>query len=215
MPTRITVLLTAFLAAGCSAPMTGRSDVAPSLNAPVGRDAAIATLPASAGFVINVAERRYSNGVVQEITLKGDPTTHGENRLTVAVRRPAGLDGSGTNPLKIDRPDARSIRAEIAERFPGIQMTVSTVVERNAYGTFGYAGGRGPSGDSCLYAWQFIDDMPAVAEGSRLAFLSPSSPMSLRLRICRANHGEQELVEMMRRIVLYGSDQSRYSQNYQ
>jgi len=197
------------LAACSETMMIGESNVEPSLVQRVGHTEAMAALPDRAGRVINVAERRYSNGIVQEITLEGDATTQGENGLTIAMRGGNAIAGAGTNPLKIERPSERAIQAELYEKFPRNRMTIAATSERNGYGPFGYATGRGPDGGRCLYGWQMLDNAPDPT-GRATTFLSPNKPMSIRARICRDGVSDEELVGLMKKLVIFGRPESGY-----
>ena len=51
---------------------------------------------------------------------------------------------------------------------------------KNTYGPYGLAIGQAPHGARCLYAWQWIEDGPALDPAT-----GAPGPFSLRVRICR------------------------------
>jgi len=152
---------------------------------PERRASAVVALPAWIGRPTRLRERDEAGAFAQTIVLgstpRGDP---GENAIRVGVWR----SGSAPEPLGDgsldvpDKPTEAGIRAEMADAFPGIAMQVVTRPAANAYGPYGLAIGRNGAGARCLYAWQWIAAAPALDAGQ-----DGAAPMSLRVRLCRAD----------------------------
>jgi len=144
----------------------------------------VALLPAWIGRPTSLRERDDADAFEQAITLGGAPRgTAGDNVVLVGMRRLGGGPGrQGDDGLgRLDKPTQEGIRAEMAAAFPGLAMQVVTRPAANAYGPYGLAIGRDPGGARCLYAWQWIAEPPALGPAEAVA------PVSLRVRLCRAD----------------------------
>jgi len=165
----------------------------------------MAQLPPAAGEVVGVLQSRVSGVFTQRIVLAGDRDSGGENTIVVMVdaneRRP------GDFSLAVPRPTQTLIAAELEGQFPGVDMRLSTLWNRNAFGPFGYAIGKAPQGVTCLFAWQYAPGrapglvMDAAAD-SRAASM-PEAPTSVRVRLCRAHAGESEMVAWIRALQVF------------
>lgn len=191
-------LLAAALAAalaGCSSvadpAMLATGSTSASLGVALPADRALASLPAEAGAVVSVVERRGPGGVVrQTVTLAGDAARAGDNRIEVTARE---SDGAST------RIDAETIEAEMAEALPGVAMTVSPRVLAGPAGPIGVA--TGSTGDvACLYAWSTAEARSRAAARTRVLGLDVSvaapSDLSVRVRLCRKGVGEERLAAL-------------------
>lgn len=160
------------------------------LARPVSTGQALVRLPASAGTVLTVVERRSGEVVAQEITLKADASALGENMVRVAIGRLN--DGDPVLAPKVAPARASDIELEMAEAFPRVTMRIAETVSRNAYGPFGYATGT-YGRHTCLYAWQFI---PKIGEGSGPlpGVLAVPRSAALRVRLCRARVPAEDLI---------------------
>jgi len=199
-------LIVAALGGCASAPATGPPQYSASLSTPAMPVRALAALPAAAGDVLTVLEQRRSNAVMQQIILRGDAPTFGENKIIVnaITATPTGRDD-----VRLEQPSDASIEDELAEGFPNIRMTVSLALNHNAYGPFGYALGRSPGAVTCIYAWQWIagEDKPNLLAGMN----APRSfPVSIRVRLCRAGSSEQALVDLIRQLMVNAPDGDAY-----
>lgn len=175
--------LPTFAAAGPSA--------APPLAEQVAPTQALATLPAEAGAVVSVVERRSDHGLTQTITLAGDGAAQGDDRIVVTTRERNG---------KFDRRasvDETAVAEEIAEILPGVAMSVSPRVHTAGALPLGIATGRTAGGFTCLYAWS---DTTARRRGDRTALDwldgDRSADLSLRLRLCRRGLGEDRMIAL-------------------
>lgn len=180
--------------AGCSvAPTTGLT-TASTLGVALPPDRALAALPPEAGSVVSVVERRTGDdGLVQTITLAGDPGSRGDDRIEVTRRE---ASGTGTR----SRVDVETIEAEMAEALPGVAMTVSPRVVTTPTGPVGVATGSPGDGTHCLYAWSNAR-APARATptasflGLQVASVS-SDEMTVRVRLCRRGLGPDRLIAL-------------------
>ena len=169
----------------------GRSDLGyASLMAEVPAARAIIVPPPGGPAVIAVLQRTYQNGISQEIALSTASLTSGQNAFYVSLlnNTASNMDIPETlsfSPLTPDR-----IASEMEERIPGVEMQTSLVYVQNKFGPFGFATGRSPRGDLCLYAWQQI-------EPEKPAILVPGGAISVRLRLCDADAGVDQLLRIM------------------
>ncbi|MCB5175083.1 cellulose biosynthesis protein BcsN [Microvirga lenta] len=177
----------ALAAAGCST----RSDLGfMTLMSEVPATQAIIVPPPGGPAVVAVLQRRYQNGVSQEIALSTASMTLGQNAFYVSMVNDPETLSEIDDTLRIRPLTPEIIQAEMEERFPGIDMRTSLLYAQNKYGPFGFATGRSATGDLCLYAWQQI-------EPSEPAIFMTHGAISLRLRLCDADATEAQLLRTM------------------
>ena len=169
------------------------------LDSTVPIDAALASLPGSAGLVLSVRDTNFSNGLRQTIVLEGPAAMAGENKIVVEALTPPMAGVAPGNDLRLASPSDADIQSELSKLFPGVAMQVSGDVERGPQGPFGYAAGRS-GGLNCLYAWEYL------APRRPLTLLEGASgtgayPASVRVRLCRAEPLANLLADMHRLIV--------------
>lgn len=159
----------------------------------------VAALPMEAGRVVQVRTRRHANGLTQTIVLAADRATRGENVIEVTMRtEPEGERYE--NLVSLKRPDAADIQKELDERFPGADMQMQPFILRNAYGPYGLAAGRQGAGVTCVYVWQWLDDIDAGHKGRHVTLHATEA--SLRMRLCREGMGERQLAELASSLVI-------------
>jgi hypothetical protein len=161
-----------------------------SLSVDPGR--AMIVLPPGSPPVIGVTQRSYENAIAQTISLATRGRTPGENTIQVAFFTAADLpDNTGVegNLLKLPGIDDFAVTQDMEERLPGVAMAPSAIFVQNKYGPFGYAFGRGASGEACLYAWQRIADGDSI-------FRPKSGAISVRIRICDPKASEASLLRL-------------------
>ena len=168
--------------------------------------AAVAMLPAAAGRIVQVAERRYADGLAQDIILEGSRSTRGENRIEVAMRlKPEGATTSD-NLVPLAKTSDVAIASEIEARFPGMHMETVNVLLQNRYGPYGMAAGRSGTGERCIYAWQSMGDIAdpgkAGTPGLASALISPPQPATLRVRLCRSGVSADQLAALINGLVI-------------
>jgi len=164
----------------------------------------LVVLPGETNSVITVLESRVSGVYTQRTVLASDTAASGENAVTVQIdqtdKPPADLGA-------IPRPTTDIIAKELETNFPTVDMQISRAWGHNDFGPFGYAVGKATGGGTCFYAWQFalgptlrlVDD-PQVRSAAESM---PSSPTSIRVRLCRHGLSEAELVAMVRAMQVY------------
>ena len=175
---------------------------------PVSTASAAAMLPPAAGRVIAISERRYADGLSQEIVLGSDRASHGENRIDISMRLNPQNDQVYDNLIPMQKPSDADIAGELQARFPGMDMEPVNVLLQNRYGPYGLAAGKRGNGERCIYAWQWIDDMsgPANPRLSALgsAILNQPQPASLRIRLCRTGVNADQLAGLVEGISIGG-----------
>ena len=167
---------------------------------------AAATLPYAAGRIVQVSERRYKDGVAQEIVLEGERSQRGENRIDISFQLQPESEQLRDNTIKLHRPDEIRIARELEERFPDVAMTTVPVLLQNSYGPYGLAAGlRGA--ERCIYAWQWIDDAGDVTgrPGNAVsAIFTGPTPVSVRIRLCRSGVSADQLAGLVNELVIGG-----------
>ena len=148
-------------------------------------------VPAPGGpAVIAVLQRRYQNGVTQEIALSTASATTGQNTFYVSMVKEPETVSEIDDTLRVRRLTQEIVQEEMEERLPGIDMRTSLIYVQNKYGPFGFATGRSATGDTCLYAWQQIEPNEPV-------LFMPGGTISIRLRLCDADATEEQLLRTM------------------
>ncbi len=155
--------------------------------APIG---AAVELP-GAGRIADVSQTRFRDGFAQRVAYAGAPQNYAE----ISLRTGEGGDRFGAS-VPMSKPTQFGIAAELASRFPGQVMRVSTTLHRNGYGPVGLA-----LGSDCLYAWQWIDlqgQRRSRSGGDSLFGASPERAASIRIRLCRT--GSATLSDLVRAV---------------
>ncbi|MFB2549456.1 cellulose biosynthesis protein BcsN [Ensifer soli] len=160
---------------------------APALATAVPASQALASLPLLDGRVSEVRQTLGSGHVEQVIVLPNDTDLAGENAVYVV----AGRADAGNRILRA--PTERELRAEMAERLPGLRMSLSTVIADNPQGGFGYATGPAGRSGSCVYAWQLVRGKGGIGAGY---------PAQVRLRFCHPTIGEDRIAGLMTSLTL-------------
>ncbi|MDP4023020.1 cellulose biosynthesis protein BcsN [Methylobacterium sp. NEAU 140] len=160
----------------------------------------VAVLPDWIGRPLRLRERDEPDAFEQVVTLP--PAPRGATRENLVLLRMSRTASAALGPA-VDgmmlggRPTEAGIRAELAAAFPDTPMQVVTRSAANAYGPYGLAIGRAPSGARCLYAWQWIADAPVLDPADRAA-----GPLSLRVRLCRDDMTLEAMAAAVNRLTL-------------
>lgn len=168
---------------------------------------AVLWLPQAAGAVVKLRERHYINGTRQEIILKGNKLTPGENVIDVSIRTSSSQSGK---ILEIGPPSRDGIRNEILSRFPKTRMSIVTQPRRNRFGPFGLAIGRRANGARCVFAWQWIDDLrshvPNMSNFGKFGALIGRRALatSIRIKLCRGGTTVDQLASYLEALRLNG-----------
>ncbi len=86
--------------------------------------------------ILTVINRNYSNAVQQDVILRSDATTPGQNYLKVQIFGPQKAEDTGKDGLSESSLRASSISREIRSAFPGVAMSMSAEYLQNNYGAF-------------------------------------------------------------------------------
>jgi hypothetical protein len=148
--------------------------------------------------IVRVVSAVFPNAVRQEIFLATQARTVGENKISVIQFIGKGGDGSDARLRDIPFTQV-NLTEEALEAWPATGMAVSPYYVQNSYGPFGYAIGKPPNGDTCIYAWQ------RIAPTLRPSGATDRGAVTIRLQLCRLGASEQELVEIMYRLRLNSS----------
>jgi hypothetical protein len=156
--------------------------------------------PPGGPAVVAVIERRYRNGIEQDIALRTQSSVPGQNSIQVKFVGP-DVEGANTDKtLSSVRLTEGAISREIRSAFAGIPMARTASYLQNNYGAFSYAVGRSRSGDTCIYGWQQIRS----STDARNTFHNLGS-IQMRLRFCDAEQSEQALLATMYGYTINGS----------
>ena len=195
------VLLALVPLAGCSdlgdmrgtAPFVAASGPA-TLAVEVGADRALARLPAEAGAVVSVTERREKDRLTQTIALSGDGVTPGTNRVSVVA--------ASRDPERSRRVTAETIAAELEAEVPEADMRPVPQMIAGSGAPIGLATGRTANGGTCIYAWQESDVRPNGGRGG--IFADERVDLSVRVRLCRRDLSEDRAIALVEGLRLRG-----------
>ena len=165
----------------------------PPLAEAIAPGAALAALPLEAGRIVSVVQTRRADGVDQKITLVGDAASRGDNEIAVRSR-------VHQRARQLPPTDEASILAEMAERLPGVAMTITPSVVVAPAGPIGIATGRTGSGVTCVYAWSdgTGNRRSGLATARLLGVDGPEgNDLEIRVRLCRHGIGEERLAAMV------------------
>lgn len=158
----------------------------------VATEKAFALPPPGGPAVTAILETRHSNAVQQDILLGTSARSTGQNMLRVQLFGPIKRSTAGQTAVREGYLPLRDIGSELRQLFPGTRMVRSPYYVQNRYGPFGYAAGRSPSGDTCLYGWQKL-----ASTGLTQTWVGNKGSIQIRLRLCDQNASEQELLRTM------------------
>jgi len=168
----------------------GRSDLGyASLMSEVPATRAIVVPPPGGPSVVSVLQQQYQDGISQEIALSTASLTSGQNAFYVSLLNNTAGNMELPNTLSLPSMMPDRLQREMEERMPGVEMETSLVYVQNRFGPFGFATGRSPRGDLCLYAWQQI-------EPGEPAIFVPGGAVSVRMRLCDADASVDQLLRV-------------------
>jgi hypothetical protein len=158
----------------------------------VSADQAMVMPPPAGPAIVSVIERRYDNAVEQEIHLATSAQTPGQNMIRAqffGTTRPFQMSSNGLTSTPVTEA---GINSEIRRAMPTVRMARSQFYVQNNYGPFGYAFGRGPGTDLCMFAWQQIRSPTGT-----ISPLANWGSIQIRVRVCEAGATEQRLLGLM------------------
>lgn len=150
--------------------------------------------------IISVISRTYSNAVQQEVILRSDARTPGQNYFKIEMFGPQRAEDTGKDGLSSGGLRASSISREIRSAFPGLAVSTSAEYLQNAYGAFSYASGKGAGDDSCIYAWQYIRSPEDMRQGFKNL-----GRINVSLRLCQSGVTVRDLLAVMYNYTITGS----------
>ena len=153
---------------------------------------AVIMTPPGGPAIISVLEKQFANATEQQIMLRTDARTPGQNAIRAVFFGTRNYSRMNGNNLSYQSITDRRIDQEMREELPGIRMVRSPYYVQNNYGPFGYAFGRGSGSDLCLYGWQQI--RPGR---DSLAAAGQAGTIQIRLRFCEAGASEDDLLGIM------------------
>jgi hypothetical protein len=153
-------------------------------------------VPAEAGAVVAVAERRQRetrdlSTVSQRLILMGDMRTTGENAVEITFKSASNLDDF--HDLTGDE-----VSAALQDQFPNHPMAVSQRVIGNGLGPYVVAVGA-LNGENCVLAWQRVKQKPTDAAAGKLSIID------MRIRICRTDRSVEQIVATLPRFIVIQS----------
>jgi len=157
----------------------------------------IVLLPPGAGGYLRVVQTQYTNALEQTISLTTDARSPSQNYIKVqsfsGVAHSVSEGGLQDIPLaNLDMPgEARGV-VNFAD------MKLSPYYVQNSYGPFGYSMGRTATNDTCMYAWQRIEEHKSP--GGSIA----RGAINLRMQLCGYQATEEELLNAMLNLRIRG-----------
>lgn len=182
---------------GCNNPGGIRPSGAPKMLPP---EEALIFPPPGGPEIISVISRTYSNAVQQDVILRSDARTPGQNYFKIEMFGPQRAEDTGKDGLSSGSLRASSISREIRSAFPGLPVSTSAEYLQNAYGAFSYASGRGAGDDSCIYAWQYIRSPEDMRQGFKNL-----GRINVSLRLCQSGVTVRDLLAVMYNYTITGS----------
>ncbi|SCX11836.1 hypothetical protein DSM25558_1550 [Agrobacterium sp. DSM 25558] len=187
----------AMVLSGCNNPGGIRPSGAPKMLPP---EEALIFPPPGGPEVISVISRTYSNAIEQQVILRSDARTPGQNYLKVELYGPQRAEDTGKDGLSSSSLRPSSISREIRSAFPGAHLATSAEYLQNAYGAFSYASGRGAGDDTCVYGWQHIRSPEDMRQGFKNL-----GRINVTLRLCQSGVTVRDLLTVMYNYTITGS----------
>lgn len=187
----------AVVLSGCNNPGGIRPSGAPKMLPP---EEALIFPPPGGPEIISVINRTFSNAVQQDVILRSDARTPGQNYLKIELFGPQRAEDTGKDGLSSGSLRASSISREIRAAVPGASLATSAEYLQNAYGAFSYASGRGSGDDTCIYAWQHIRSPVDMRQGFKNL-----GRINVTLRLCQSGVTARDLLTVMYNYTITGS----------
>lgn len=153
---------------------------------------AILMPPPGSFSVAGITQKRFSNGLQQEIFLSTTSAVPGQNVVQMRLYGTRNDLRYRDDHLRFRTVTEAGIDAEMRGTLPGIPMKRSPYLVQNDYGAFGYAFGRPSPTELCLYAWQQL----RTPEGEKPPFAGFGA-VQIRVRLCETGATERKLLAFM------------------
>ncbi len=150
--------------------------------------------------IVAVVNRTYSNAVAQQVILRSEATTPGQNYLKAEFFGPQQAGDTDRDALTFRGFRASSVAREIRAEFPGEAIAMSANYLQNGYGAFSYAAGKGHGDDMCLYGWQDIRSPESMRQDYRNL-----GRIKVRLRLCQSGASVERLLAVMYNYTITGT----------
>lgn len=186
---------------GCSNKGGIQSSAGPEMLAP---EKALIFPPPGGPEIIAVVNRSYSNAVEQQVILRSNARTPGQNFMKVSLFGPQTTENTGRDSLPFTGFRSSAIAREIRSEFPGVGLSISAEYLQNSYGAFSYAAGPGRGDDTCLYGWQDIRSPERMRQAA-----NNLGRIKVRVRVCQSGTTVQQLLTLMYNYTItggYGTD---------
>lgn len=148
--------------------------------------------PPGGPSILNIVQHEFNNAVQQDIYLFTSAANSGQNFFEATFFGPVGVDYDSKKGLGYASVRDSTIDRDMRRSLPGVAMQRSDIYVQNNYGPFGYATGKSPHGDTCLYAWQQVRS----SDNARSAMLNRGT-VQVRLRLCDSRATPEQLLRIM------------------
>lgn len=182
---------------GCNTPAGVRSFGGSQMLSP---SEALVFPPPGGPEIVTVVNRTYSNAVAQQVILRSEATTPGQNYIKAEFFGPQQAGDTGGDALAFSGFRASSVAREIRAEFPGENIAMSANYLQNGYGAFSYAAGSGRGDDTCLYGWQDIRSPESMRQDFRNL-----GRIKVRLRLCQSGASVERLLAVMYNYTITGA----------
>lgn len=150
--------------------------------------------------IVTVVNRTYSNAVAQQVVLRAEAATPGQNYIKAEFFGPQQAGDTDRDALAFSGFKASSVAREIRTEFPGENIVMSANYLQNGYGAFSYAAGKGRGSDTCLYGWQDIRSPESMRQDFRNL-----GRIKVRLRLCQSAASVEQLLTVMYNYTITGT----------
>jgi len=191
------LLFSVAVLSGCNTPAGVRSFGGAQMASP---SEALVFPPPGGPEIVTVVNRTYSNAVAQQVILRSEAATPGQNYIKAEFFGPQQAGDTGGDALAFSGFRASSVAREIRAEFPGENIAMSANYLQNGYGAFSYAAGHGRSDDTCLYGWQDIRSPESMRQDFRNL-----GRIKVRLRLCQSGASVERLLAVMYNYTITGT----------
>jgi hypothetical protein len=191
------LLFSVAVLAGCNTPAGVRSFGGAQMLSP---SEALVFPPPGGPEIVTVINRTYSNAVAQQVILRSEAATPGQNYIKAEFFGPQQAGDTDRDALTFTGFRAASVAREIRAEFPGENIAMSANYLQNGYGAFSYAAGSGRGGDACLYGWQDIRSPESMRQDFRNL-----GRIKVRLRLCQSDASVERLLAVMYNYTITGT----------
>lgn len=191
------LLFSIVVLSGCNTPAGVRSFGGAQMLSP---SEALIFPPPGGPEIVAVVSRTYSNAVAQQVILRSEAATPGQNYIKAEFFGPQQAGDTDRDALTFTGFRSASVAREIRAEFPGENIAMSANYLQNGYGAFSYAAGNGRGDDTCLYGWQDIRSPESMRQDFRNL-----GRIKVRLRLCQSGASVERLLAVMYNYTITGT----------